>query len=96
MAVVDSSHDEGIDMKQSIQEVSTTQHRQAELPASAQCFDTLPNSAQIDLPCLKAITSKSRATIYRWIDQGILPKPRKIGTSRNLWTVGEIRQALSL
>ncbi len=95
MAVVDSSLHEGIDMNQHNLEV-TTNHRQAELPASAQCFDSLPNSAQIDLPCLKAITSKSRATIYRWIDQGILPKPRKIGTSRNLWTVGEIRQALSL
>lgn len=66
------------------------------IPYSVANFDNLPNSAQIDLPCLKAITSKSRATIYRWIDQGILPKPRKIGTSRNLWTVGEIRQALSL
>ncbi len=65
-------------------------------PYSVANFDNPPNSAQIDLPCLKAITSKSRATIYRWIDQGILPKPRKIGTSRNLWTVGEIRQALSL
>jgi predicted DNA-binding transcriptional regulator AlpA len=66
------------------------------IPFSIANFDSLPNSAQVDLSCLKALTSKSRATIYRWIDLGFLPKPKKIGTSRNLWSVGDIRRALSI
>lgn len=65
------------------------------IPIAAVNFDSLPDSAKIDLACLKAITSKSRATLYRWIDQGILPKPHKFGATRNFWTVGEIRRALS-
>lgn len=69
----------------------------ANLPESARHFDALPDSAQIDIGALKAITGKSRATLYRWIDKGILPKPRKPAgpTSQNAWTVGEIRRALS-
>lgn len=59
-------------------------------------FDTAPDSVMIDLPGVRAVTSKSRATIYRWIDAGILPPPRKFGNSHNFWTVGEIRQALGL
>ena len=41
-----------------------------------------------------AAASVSRPTIYRWIEQGILPKPHKLGATRNFWTVGEIRDAL--
>lgn len=66
------------------------------LPPAAEHFDRLPDSACIDIAALKAITGKSRATLYRWIDKGILPKPRKFGlTSNNVWAVGDIRRALS-
>lgn len=65
-----------------------------ELPQSVEHFDNLPASAQVDLKTLKGITGKSRPTIYRWIEQGILPKPHKLGATRNFWTVGEIRDAL--
>ena len=59
-------------------------------------FDTLPKSAKIGIRSLMGITDKSRATIYRWIDQGILPKPHKFGNTHNYWNVGEIRQALNM
>jgi len=66
------------------------------LPPAAEYFDRLPDSACIDIAALKAITGKSRATLYRWIDKGILPKPRKFGlTSNNVWAAGDIRRALS-
>lgn len=65
------------------------------IPSAVANFDSLPDSAKLDLACLKALTAKSRATIYRWIDQGILPKPHKFGASRNFWNVGDIRRALS-
>lgn len=66
------------------------------LPSTVENFDRLPDSACIDIAALKAITGKSRATLYRWIDKGILPKPRKLGlTSNNVWAAGDIRRALS-
>lgn len=68
----------------------------AHLPDSARHFDSLPDSARIDVAALIALTGKSRATVYRWIDRGILPKPRRFGgTTQNTWNVGEVRRALS-
>lgn len=74
----------------------TTRTEKTSIPVSAINFDQLPDSARIDLGCLKALTSKSRATIYRWIDQGIIPAPRKLGSTQNFWTAGEIRRALGM
>lgn len=66
------------------------------LPSTVEHFDQLPDSACIDIAALRAITGKSRATLYRWIEKGILPKPRKLGlTSNNVWAAGDIRRALS-
>lgn len=65
------------------------------LPRAAENFDKLPDSALIGSPTVQAVTGKSRATIWRWINSGILPKPKKLGSSQNLWTVGEIRSALN-
>ncbi len=64
------------------------------LRPTVEYFDRLPESAHLDIAALKAITGKSRATLYRWIDRGILPKPRKLGLTHNFWTAGEIRRAL--
>lgn len=64
------------------------------LPPSVEHFDRLPDSAHIDLPALRALTGKSRATLYRWIERGILPPPRKLGLTRNFWTAGDVRRAL--
>ena len=66
------------------------------IPPSAKNFDSLPNTARVDLPVLKALTGKSRATIYRWIDQGILPRPVKTIGTQNAWTVGSVRAALCI
>ena len=66
------------------------------LPTSVTHFDQLADSTIVGITTLKAVTGRSRATIYRWIDAGILPKPRKLGrATQNFWTVGEIRQALA-
>lgn len=66
------------------------------LPDSARHFDALPDSARIDIAALVAVTGKSRATVYRWIDLGYLPKPRKFAGTQNTWIVGEVRRALSV
>lgn len=70
-------------------------HRNA-IPPTVEHFDRLPDSAHLDLPALKGITGKSRATLYRWIEAGLLPPPRKLGPTRNYWLVGEIRRALNV
>lgn len=67
-----------------------------EIPVSVQNLDSLPDTALLDLKCIISLTSKSRATIYRWIEIGILPKPRKLGATRNFWSAGEIRRALGI
>jgi len=63
--------------------------------ATIRNFDALPESARLDIGVIKALTCKSRATIYRWIAAGILPKPHKLGATHNYWTAGEIRRALA-
>lgn len=66
------------------------------LPRAVENFTQLPDAALIGSPALMALTGKSRATVWRWVNLGILPKPKKLSpTSQNLWTVGEIRRALS-
>lgn len=65
------------------------------LPDSVRNLDSLPDSALIDIASVLALTGKSRATLYRWVSGGQFPKPRKIGNSRNLWSVGDIRRTLA-
>lgn len=69
--------------------------QKAAIPFSVANFDSLPDSAHIDIATLKALTGKSRATVFRWVEKGILPKPRKLGPTHNFWTAGDIRRALS-
>ena len=58
-------------------------------------FDTLPDSAKVDMTVIRTLVGgKGRSTVYRWIDKGILPKPRKI-SGRNYLTAGELRAALA-
>lgn len=68
----------------------------AEIIDRISSFEILPESAHLDIAEVRAITGKSRATLYRWVDKGVLPKPRRLGSSQNYWTVGEIRRALSV
>lgn len=41
--------------------------------------------AFLRLDAVKQRTGVSRATIYRWIDEGIFPLPRKIGPKAVAW-----------
>jgi predicted DNA-binding transcriptional regulator AlpA len=58
-------------------------------------FDTLPDSAHVRMPVLRSLTQVSTPTIYRWIQQGFLPAPMKLGPRVSAWNVGEIRAALA-
>ena len=57
-------------------------------------YNSLPDSSWVSNKDLRALTGKSRATVYRWTKQGILPAPVKLGNSQNLWRLGDIRAIL--
>lgn len=58
-------------------------------------FDSLPNSAYIRLPVLKALYGVSSATIWRGVKTGAIPKPSKLSERCTAWNVGQVRAALA-
>lgn len=65
--------------------------KQANLPN----FDTLPDSGFVRLPSLQLLFACSRATIWRWVNAGKLPSPKKLSPRVTVWNVGELRLVLS-
>lgn len=66
------------------------------IPDQAKHFEQLPDCALIDIAVVQSLTCKSRATVYRWVADGRLPRPKKIGPTQNSWVVGDIRRALGM
>ena len=58
-------------------------------------FDTMPNSAYIRLPVIKALYGVSSATIWRGVKIGTIPKPSKLSERCTAWNVGLVRAALA-
>jgi predicted DNA-binding transcriptional regulator AlpA len=58
-------------------------------------FDTLPDSAKLDTAAVLHLACISRPTLYRMMERGVLPRPRKLGSSKNFWNAGEVRAALA-
>ena len=56
-------------------------------------FDSLPNSAHVRLPVVKALNACSGATVWRRVKDGGLPPPRKLSPNVSGWNVGELRAA---
>lgn len=66
-------------------------------PATQQAianFQLLPDTAQTRLPVVAALYGCSPATVWRRVQSGHIPKPRKIGLRTTCWQVGELRAAL--
>ena len=58
-------------------------------------FDTLPNEAVVDLKTVRALSSRSKTSIYRDIAAGRLSKPIRIGPQAVRWRVGNVREYLA-
>lgn len=58
-------------------------------------FDHLPDSAFIRLPVLVVLFSISKASVWRRVSDGTIPKPIKLSIRTTVWRVGEIRHALA-
>lgn len=65
------------------------------IPDALLNFDSLPDSANVRQPVVKALFACSASTIWRRVKAGTLPAPRKLSERVTAWNVGEIRQALS-
>jgi predicted DNA-binding transcriptional regulator AlpA len=56
-------------------------------------FDSLPNSARVDVKCVAVLYGMTESTIYRKLKKGLIPQPvRNDGCTR--WRVGDLRQHL--
>ncbi|MDG2405178.1 MAG: AlpA family phage regulatory protein [Paracoccaceae bacterium] len=58
-------------------------------------FDTLPDTAVIDLKTVRAFSGRSKTSIYRDVAAGRLSKPVRIGPQAVRWRVGNVRAYLS-
>lgn len=56
-------------------------------------FDELPNSAHVRQPAVQALYACSHSTLWRWVNEGRIPSPRKLGRT-TIWNVGELRASL--
>ena len=65
------------------------------IPTALEYFDSLPNSANVRLPVVKGLYGCSAATIWRGVQSGKVPKPKKISARITVWNVGELRDALA-
>jgi predicted DNA-binding transcriptional regulator AlpA len=65
------------------------------IPDALKNFDSLPNSANVRLPVVKALFGCSDATVWRMVQRGSLPAPRKLSERISAWKVGELRKVLT-
>lgn len=58
-------------------------------------FDSLPDAAFVRLPTVAALFATSPSNVWRWVKSGLIPSPKKLGPQTTVWSVKELRQALS-
>jgi predicted DNA-binding transcriptional regulator AlpA len=64
------------------------------IPSALQCFDQLPDSANVRQPIVEALFACSSSTLWRRVKDGRIPRPRKLSDRVTAWQVGELRRAL--
>lgn len=63
--------------------------------STAQSFDTLPDAAHVRLPVVATLYATSHSNVWRWVRDGLIPQPRKLGPQTTVWNVGDLRRALA-
>lgn len=66
------------------------------VPDALKNFDSLPDSANVRQPVVEGLYGCSSATVWRRVNDGLIPAPRKLGPRHTAWNVGELRRALGL
>lgn len=65
------------------------------IPDALKNFDSLPDSAYVRQPIVQALLSCSSPTIWRMVQRGALPAPRKLTKGISAWNVGALRRILA-
>jgi len=73
------------------QQISSNQ-----IPEALKNFDQLPDVANVRQPVVQALYACSPASVWRGVNAGRIPKPRKLSPRTTCWNVGELRQALAI
>jgi predicted DNA-binding transcriptional regulator AlpA len=63
------------------------------IPAALASFDSLPDAGYVRLPVVAALKGIAPATVWRWVREGRLPAPVKLGPNTTAWKVGDLRRA---
>lgn len=58
-------------------------------------FDSLPDSALIDVGAIALLMGCSTNTVWRRAKSGILPAAIRVSTQQTRWRVGDVRNALA-
>lgn len=66
-----------------------------DIPSSLIIFDSMPDSAYVRLPVIKALYGVSSATIWRGVKNSTIPQPVKLTERCTAWNVGKVRAALA-
>lgn len=69
--------------------------RRATPSPALELFDSLPDSAMVDVKIVAAILSRSETSIWRDARNAKMPRPLKVGPASTRWNVGAIRRHLA-
>lgn len=65
------------------------------LPLALSQFDSLPDSALIDVKVFSALACRSEPSLWRDLKLGLIPKPFSTGPNSTRWKVADIRAYLA-
>lgn len=65
------------------------------VPESLKQFDSLPDSAHVQLRTVAAVVGVSESTVWRMVKRGNLPSPKRISERASRWNVGALRRAIA-
>ena len=57
-------------------------------------INDLRDIALVRLSVILCLLPCSRATFWRWVKDGRIPAPKKMGSKISVWSVGQIRETL--
>ena len=69
--------------------------RKETVPPALAAFDTLPDSALIDVRVFALLLGCSDNTIWRRAKAKILPAPIRVSAQQTRWRVGDVRESLA-
>ena len=65
------------------------------IPDALTNYDSVPDSAHVRLPVVRALYGCSSANVWRNVRKGVIPAPRKLSERVTAWNVGDLRKALA-